>query len=147
MIRPIQPEDAQALADICGSRLGHEASAEHIAARISELRDNDQYYLAVYEDEDTQQVLGFIQAERYDLLYGCNGWNVIALAASSEAKGREVGRKLLEALEQTARGSGSTFIRLNCNVIRTDAHAFYEHMGYRCDKTQKRFIKKWMPDD
>lgn len=100
------------------------------------------YYLAVFEDEATHQVLGFIQAEQYTLLYGERGWNIIALAADPQAQGRGVGKELLLSLEAHARQLGCTFVRLNSNVTRTGAHGFYEHLGYLCDKSQKRFIKQ-----
>ena len=141
MIRNIRIEDAPALEHICKAALGHETTTAHLKRRIQELSQDPCYYICVYEDDATQRVLGFIQAEKYELVYGGNGWNVIALAVSSEAQRQGIGKQLLLALEEHAAGEGYTFIRLNCNTLRTDAHAFYEHMGYSCDKTQKRFIK------
>lgn len=141
MIRSIRPEDAQALEHICRTALGHETTSGHLKQRIEELGEDPCYYISVYEDDGTRQVLGFIQAERYDLLYGENGWNIIALAVSPEAQRRGIGRQLLAFLEEHAAGRGDSFVRLNCNTVRTDAHEFYQHMDYTCDKTQKRFIK------
>lgn len=141
MIRPVYETDAPALSRICGSALGHPQSAAHISERIRVLSADSHYFLRVYEDDLTQKILGFIQAERYDLLYGGDGWNVIALAVSPEVLHQGIGRQLLESLEENASRAGQSFIRLNCNVTRTDAHGFYEHLGYICDKTQKRFIK------
>jgi len=141
MIRPIQPEDAQAIRNICEAALGHSTTAALLKQRIQELGSDDHYYLAAFEDEATHQVLGFIQAEQYTLLYGERGWNIIALAAESQAQGQGVGKQLLRSLDAHAKQSGCTFVRLNSNVTRTGAHGFYEHLGYCCDKSQKRFIK------
>ena len=142
MIRNIRTEDAQALARICKTALNHETDTLTIEQRIQELSLNDSYYIAVYEDDHDRQVLGFIQAERYNLLYAGNGWNIIALAVDPEAQRQGVGKKLLKALEEKASDDQYTFIRLNCNIVRKEAHAFYQNMGYICDKTQKRFIKQ-----
>ncbi len=142
MIRKIQTQDAQALELICRTSLGHETNTAFLTQRIQELSGDPTYYIAVYEDDSNHQVQGFIQAERYNLLYGENGWNVIALAVHPQAQSRGIGKKLLISLEEYAAGEGYTFIRLNCNIVRTEAHAFYQHVGYECDKTQKRFIKK-----
>ena len=142
MIRNIQAEDAPALEHICKTALGHETTAAHLKHRIRELSRDPCYYITVYEDDVTHQVQGFIQAEKYELLYGGDGWNIIALAVSPEAQRRGIGKRLLASLEDQAAERGHTFIRLNCNIIRTDAHAFYRRMGYACDKTQKRFIKQ-----
>ena len=141
MIRKIRAEDAPALERICKTALGHETTAAHLQHRIQELSQDPCYYIAVYEDDTAHQVLGFIQAEKYQLLYGGNGWNIIALAVAPEAQRRGIGKELLASLEDQAAKRGDTFIRLNCNMVRTDAHAFYDHMAYTCDKTQKRFIK------
>ena len=142
MIRNIRTEDAQALARICKTALNHETDMLTIEQRIQELSLNDSYYIAVYEDDKDHRVLGFIQAERYNLLYGGNGWNVIALAVDPETQRQGIGKKLLKSLEEKAAADQYTFIRLNCNVIREEAHAFYQSMDYTCDKTQKRFIKE-----
>ncbi len=142
MVRMIQPEDAETVRNICEKSLGHVSSAECILQRINELSGDAHYFIAVYEDEKTHQVSGFIQAEKYDLLYGDCGWNIIALAVSQEEKGQGIGRQLLASLEEKARREDNAFVRLNCNVVRESAHKFYEHMGYICDKTQKRYIKK-----
>ena len=141
MVRNVRIQDAQALVRICGTALKHETDSAALQQRIQELSGNDSYYIAVYEDDHSHRVLGFIQAERYNLLYGENGWNIIALAVDPEAQRQGIGKKLLHALEGKALDEKYTFIRLNCNIVREEAHAFYETMGYTCDKTQKRFIK------
>lgn len=140
MIRTIRPEDASAVAAICERALGHRTSADLIARRTAELAGDDAYFIAVALN-DQQDVVGFIQAQRYDLLYGERGYNIIALAVAPEDQGQGFGRALLCALESHALSRGCTFVRLNSRVDRTDAHAFYEHLGYRCDKTQKRLIR------
>ena len=141
MIRNIQVEDAPALEYICKIALRHETTSVHLKQRIQELSHDPCYYIAVHEDDVTHQVLGFIQAEKYNLLYGDNGWNIIALAVSPKAQRQGIGKQLLTSLEDQAAKRRDTFIRLNCNIVRTDAHAFYHYMEYTCDKTQKRFIK------
>ena len=142
MIRNVGTQDAQALARICKTALCHETDSAAMKQRIQELSLNDSYYIAVYEDDHDHRVLGFIQAERYNLLYAGNGWNIIALAVDPEAQRQGIGKKLLTSLEEKASAEKYTFIRLNCNVFRKEAHAFYQSMEYICDKTQKRFIKE-----
>lgn len=90
MIRRVQTNDAQVIGRICRSELGYEASDTNIAKKIEKLCTDGNYFIRVFEDEQTQRILGFIQAERYDLLYGDDGWNVIALAVSREARRRNV---------------------------------------------------------
>ena len=145
MIRVIQQKDAEAVKNICESELGHKTTVALLRQRIEELSGNDNYYIMVFVDAQTQRVLGFIQAEKYNLLYGENGWNIIALAVESTAQRRGIGKQLLLSLDQHANELGYTFIRLNSNIVRTEAHEFYQHLGYCCDKSQKRFIKHITP--
>ena len=142
MIRRICCEDAESIQRICKQALGHETTEQRIFQRIKELSDNDNYYIVVYEEDSSHNVLGFLQAERYNLLYGENGWNIMALAVLGDAQKRGIGKQLLRSLEEYTEQMGYSFVRLNCNVIRKDAHAFYLRQGYTCDKTQKRFIKR-----
>lgn len=141
MVRNIQIQDAQDLEYICKMSLGHETTAALLKQRIQELSNNANYALFVYEDDATHQVLGFLQAEQYTLLYGGNGWNIIALAVSPEVQQQGIGQQLLTAMEDRASKEGYTFIQLNCNITRTNAHMFYQQMGYSCDKVQKYFMK------
>lgn len=141
MIRYVKKEDAKAIKEICEAALGHKADMNLIRQRIDELSFNSFYYIVVYEDESDNMVKGFIQGEKYNLLYGENGWNIIALAVEQKAQGHGIGKQLLLSLENFTKELGYTFIRLNSNIVRTEAHAFYQHLGYHCDKSQKRFIK------
>ena len=45
-------------------------------------------------------------------------------------------------LEVKAKNDSVSFVRLNSADYRVEAHKFYESIGYVCDKTQKRFIKR-----
>ena len=142
MIRKAVKTDAEAIAEICRSSLGHDGTAEVIAERIGGLRNSPSYYIAVFTDE-SGAVCGFLQAQEYTPLYEDNGWNVIALAVAPASRGKGIGRALMSSLETHAKSLGGHFVRLNSRTERTEAHAFYEHIGYTCDKTQKRFIKRF----
>lgn len=146
LIHSIQKEDAFAIKSICESMLGHQTSIDHIRQKITELTLSPYYYIAVFEDESDHIVKGFIEAQEYDLLYGERGWNIMALAVSSQAQNNGIGTQLIASLEKYAKKNGDTFIRLNCRSERVDADGFYEHLGYQCDKIQKRFIK-YIDDD
>lgn len=145
MIRVVQEKDAEMIKRICQSELGHETTVALIQQRMKELAHDDHYYIVVFEDDHTHQVLGFIQAQKYNLLYGGNGWNIIALAVEKPSQGRGIGKQLIFSLEQFTKELGYTFVRLNCNVTRKESHEFYQRLGYCCDKSQKRFIKHMSP--
>lgn len=142
MIRTVQPSDASAIASICETAMRYETSAELIERRISELADDAGYLIAVFEDDETGEVQAFMQAERYRLVYGSDGWDLIVLGVKPEHQGRGIGKQMLAAFEEHARQDGASFVRLNSRVERTKAHGFYEHLGYTHKKTQKYFFKQ-----
>lgn len=146
MVRKAQAGDAGAIKTICEEALGHHTTEEHIEKRICELGGDSHYYIAVFEDEADNFVKGFLQAEEYSLLYGGRGWNIIALAVDEKFRLQGIGKALLRSLEEYASEENCDFIRLNSRIEREKAHGFYEHLGYRCDKTQKRFIKQLAND-
>ena len=88
MVRKILKEDAKEVALICQNELNHKTQINIISERINELSKDDHYFIRVFDDGN---VSGFIQAEEYTLLYGDKGWNIIALAVSSEKQHRGYG--------------------------------------------------------
>ena len=95
-----------------------------------------------FENEQTRKIIGFVHAELYESLYMDTGLNILGLAVDSNFQGQGIGKKLMSSIEDYALKNNISYIRLNSNVCRTEAHKFYESIGYVCDKTQKRLIKK-----
>ncbi len=110
------------------------------------IEDCHHYFLA-YADKDTNQLLGYVHAERYETLYEADGLNLLGLAVLPAYQGRGIGSTLLRALESQAKQEGLAFIRLNSASHRKEAHACYRNLNYADDKTQLRFIKNLQGDD
>jgi GNAT superfamily N-acetyltransferase len=62
------------------------------------------------------------------------------LVVTRDARGMEIGRMLVEAVEQWCRKQGCQIIEVTSNDRRAEAHAFYRHLGY--ERTSIRFFKK-----
>ena len=143
MIRNIKIEDAKAIQRLCNISLGYSVSIETVMRQIQKLsEDVNHHYIYVYEDEDLQTVIGFVHAEVYESLYSYAGLNILGLAVLPEFQSKGIGKELMRHLELNAKNNSIAFIRLNSADYRVEAHKFYESVGYVCDKTQKRFIKK-----
>ena len=143
MIRNIKIEDAKAIQRLCNISLGYSVSIETVMKQIQKLsEDVNHHYVYVYEDEELQTVVGFVHAEVYESLYSYAGLNILGLAVLPEFQGKGIGKELMNHLELKAKDDSIPFIRLNSADYRVEAHKFYENIGYVCDKTQKRFIKK-----
>ena len=143
MIRKIKIEDAEAVQRLCNISLGYSVSIETVMRQIQKLsEDVNHHYIYVYEDEKLQKVVGFVHAEVYESLYSYAGLNILGLAVLPEFQGKGIGRELMHHLEVNAKNDSVSFVRLNSADYRVEAHKFYESIGYVCDKTQKRFIKR-----
>ena len=143
MIRNIKIEDAEAIQRICNISLGYLVSIEIVMRQIQKLsEDVNHHYIYVYEDKELQTVVGFVHAEVYESLYSYTGLNILGLAVLPEFQGKGIGRELMHYLEVNAKNDSVSFVRLNSADYRVEAHKFYESIGYVCDKTQKRFMKR-----
>lgn len=143
MIRKIKIEDAEAVQRLCNISLGYSVSVEIVMRQIKKLsEDVNHHYIYVYEDEELQTVVGFVHAEVYESLYSFDGLNILGLAVLPEFQGKGIGKELMHYLEVNAKNDSVSFVRLNSADYRVESHKFYESIGYVCDKTQKRFIKR-----
>ena len=52
-----------------------------------------------------------------------------------------VGRRLIEAAERRASANDLTLVRVRSNIVRSNAHRFYERRGYDVEKTSYTFTK------
>lgn len=141
MLRALKATDVASIHEINKEALGYDFRPEETASQLAKLSQDSHHYLLGYEDDTSHELVGYIHAEVYESLYSNAGFNILALAVLPQSQGRGFGRDLLEGLEKETKRRGYEFIRLNSADHRLSAHAFYERVGYTCDKVQKRFIK------
>lgn len=141
MLRALKPTDTASIYEINKEALGYAFSPEETARQLAKLSQDPHHFLLGYEDSTNHDLLGYVHAEVYESLYSNAGFNILALAVLPQMQGKGIGKALLKGLEQETEKRGYKFIRLNSAEHRIDAHAFYEQVGYTCDKLQKRFIK------
>ena len=141
MLRDLKTTDVAAICEINKEALGYSFSLEETASQLAKLSQDSHHYLLGFEDSTSHDLLGYVHAEVYESLYSKPGLNILALAVLPQTQGQGIGKTLLQGLEHEAKKRGYNFIRLNSADHRLGAHAFYEKVGYTCDKTQKRFIR------
>ena len=150
IIRKIELKDAGELCKICSEEMGYECAPALVKSKIEKL-DSKREAVFVAEVETLQnqgllhgrgtQLVGFIHVERYDVLYFESMANILGLAVKKDFQKQGLGKALLLAAENWAQENEIYLMRLNSGINRTDAHGFYEHLGYVSEKEQKRFVK------
>ena len=142
MIRTVQVKDAGQIRDLCHQALEYDSTLEKVVAQIDKFNQPDSgHFCFVYEDDQTGNILGYVEAEAYESIYSDPGLNVLGLAVFPSAQGCGIGRQLMERIEALAQTHNYAFIRLSSASHRKEAHAFYERIGYEGNRTQKRFLK------
>ena len=137
-IRKVEIGDAEAVRDISTEGLGYSCDLTLVQKKIDGLdAEREAVFVAVADGS----VVGYIHIERYDVLYFETMANVLGLSVFKAYHKMGVGKALLFAAEDWARQNNIKMMRLNSGMNRTDAHGFYEHLGYVSEKDQKRFVK------
>jgi GNAT superfamily N-acetyltransferase len=136
-IREAIASDAAALAAL-STQLGYSTQPEEAAERLSALGP-DGTILVAEEDGD---ILGWIHVCGVQFFQSPPFAEIGGLVVDEAARGRGVGRLLLEAAVRWAAERGYRKLRVRSNVVREDAHRFYEREGFQRVKTQAVFDRK-----
>ena len=139
-IRLAEEADGAALAEIGRDDMGYtESTAELVKNKLKNTlkKEDERVFVAVCDDH----VVGFVHAERYDVLYYPTMVNILGLAVREPYRRFGIATKLLTAAEDWARVLDVKEIRLNSGITRLGAHEFYRRNGFTDEKEQKRFLK------
>lgn len=140
LIREAILTDAEALCRLNREALGYDyplsATAGKLATALT--RPSEKIFVAVQE----KQVVGYVHAQDYDVLYAPHYKDVLGLAVAPDCRRQGAGRALMAAVEDWARAGGAVAVRLVSGMGRTGAHAFYRRCGYDGGKQQINFKKK-----
>lgn len=133
LVRPAIDEDAIALARLA-TVLGYPSTADDIEERLLALRYDEDH--AVYVVVDDGEVRGFAHVAVRSTLVSGLSVELLALVVEERARGRGLGRVLLDRVESFARERDIDEVRVCSNVVRERAHRFYEANGYARAKVQ-----------
>ena len=138
-IRECDIDDAKFICELNYNEMGYEFPVKETEKKLEYLLKSGKDKILVATVDEL--VVGYIHANDYDVIYAPHMKNIMGIAVSSKFKRRGIGKALLTEIEKWARETGACGIRLVSGAIRTDAHEFYRHCGYKGDKHQINFKK------
>ncbi|HVE32930.1 MAG TPA: GNAT family N-acetyltransferase [Gemmatimonadaceae bacterium] len=127
-IRDAEERDAPAIASLCG-QLGYPTPAEAVASRMDRLREGGQARVVVAVDGDSTVGLATIHL-RHMINHEAPIGQLTLLVVDERVRGQGVGRLLVAESEAWARARGCKRFVVTTALRRTEAHAFYEKLGF-----------------
>lgn len=137
--RSMSGEDARAVARLC-AELGYLVAEDEVRRRFCALKGAEDHELLVAQD-DRGSVVGWVHAHVPRLLLADRVAEVLGLVVDENRRGEGVGRLLMAEAERWAAKKGCDEVRLRSDVVREDAHRFYEGFGYGVRATSLVFGK------
>jgi GNAT superfamily N-acetyltransferase len=136
-IRDAQPADAAAIAALLGE-LGYPADPLRVERRLRRISNDADSRLFVAELDG--EVAGLAGLHLLPLVQRDEvGAELTAMVVGAAYRRKGVGAELVRAVEHEARLRGCGRLALGSANRRSDAHAFYERLGF--ESTGRRFAK------
>ncbi len=132
--------DTERLAELC-QYLGYPASPAEVQKRLSQIKSDEHHAVYVAEPADGQQIAGWVHVYTRQLMLTNLQAEIGGIVVDEGHRHIGIGRLLMQHAEQWAREKGCEAITLRSNILRKDAHIFYEKVGYRSIKTLLAFYK------
>ncbi|PYV02323.1 MAG: N-acetyltransferase [Acidobacteria bacterium] len=131
--------DAERLAALA-TELGYPSTPEEVTSRLERIERDVGHFVGVAEFADGR-VVGWIHVCVSYLIESNPRAEIGGLVVDEARRGSGVGKLLMQHAEDWARSKRLEAVYLRSNVIRKDAHRFYERLGYKNIKTQYAFSK------
>ena len=139
VVRPMTPADVPAVAEL-GVQLGYDVDTATVEAAVPQVTGP---FSTVLVAESAGTVVGWVHAYESVLVqYPHPFVEVGGLAVDRELRGSGIGRALIGAVETWTAARGLAEVRLRTGTVRHGAHAFYERLGYRNEKSSYTFSKR-----
>ena len=135
-IRPAEPRDCAVLARLIG-QLEYQVAPGEVAERLAVMEAEDRLVLIAELDG---QVIGCLSTSIMRVLHRPAPVGRISMMVVDEAlRNRGVGAALVRMAERTLAERGCYMVGVTSHVRRTEAHRFYETLGY--ERTSVRLAR------
>lgn len=125
-----------------GAQLGYPFSVDEIAKRFDVVSKLPTHKLFVAKVGSSVTGWVHVNIESPSILSDTRA-EISALVVDEKNRGKGVGRALMNAAEAWVISKNINLIRLRSNIIRNDAHKFYQQLGYVIKKSWHLFVKSF----
>lgn len=139
VVRKASIDDTARIAELCDA-LGYPVRAEEVLPRLAAVLDEPHQAVFVAAQPDAG-VIGWVHVLVVRYLEAAPFAEIGGIVVDHGFRRVGAGRELMSAAEEWARQQAVSSVRLRSNIIRTEAHAFYLHLGYTIEKSQYTFRK------
>jgi GNAT superfamily N-acetyltransferase len=135
-IRDITEHDAEPV-NILSTQLGYAVPLEQTLANIRSVLATQGHHAFVAMHEN--KIIGWIGVAHALQIESAPFAEIRGLIVDERYRGYGIGKLLIEKVKQWSKETGNKTLRLRTNVIRKEAHLFYQHLGFKEIKQQKVF--------
>jgi predicted N-acetyltransferase YhbS len=136
-VRSAAAGDSPALERLIG-QLGYQVTAAEVAARLAAM---DQQGRLVLVAELGGEVVGCLSTSVMIVLHRpAPVGRISMMVVDAAVRGRGIGARLVRAAEEALVAAGCQLIEDTSNLVRTEAHRFYERLGY--ERTSVRLARE-----
>ena len=126
-IRSATVEDCAILAGLIG-QLGYEVTTAAVAERLAAMEADGRPVLVADLDGE---VVGCLSTSVMRVLHRpAPVGRISMMVVDGAVRGRSIGAELVRAAERILVAAGCRLVEVTSNLARTDAHRFYERLGY-----------------
>jgi GNAT superfamily N-acetyltransferase len=136
VVRTAKVEDAGAIAVLLPD-LGYEATVEQVHLRLQELLKSPKHVVLVAEANGSVAGLCLVSSVRH--LASSGYAEVLELVVEGKLQRQGIGSLLLKHAQVWAGQQGQSRLRLRSGIHRTEAHEFYERLGYSKSRASYAF--------
>lgn len=139
LIREAVESNAESIWKLNQNEMGYHFPLDATKEKLLKLMKSNDYriYVAVVNGD----VVGYVHANSYDLLYAPHMKNILGIAVNVEYQHNGIGKALLLQVERWALDEGAAGVRLVSGASRHGSHEFYHKCGYSGDKEQLNLKK------
>ena len=139
ILRDVKKEDSKGVTKLA-EELGYPSSEKKVSEILETVIEHDDHRMIVAENEN--ELIGYIHMVS-SLSVGSDRFvEIAALSVLDEYRKKGIGKALIAESNNMAEEKGIEYVRIRSNIIRQEAHKFFEQRGFRNLKTQEVFIKK-----